>query len=118
MLRCETTMTNGNDEMPAPRFVPKPKVKIMTTLTRQTTLGSPIADAIASQDAAIDAALRDNLNRTVALFERVRSAFVERRAQRAAYRELSELNDRELADLGVARSDIRNIVRGKFPARV
>lgn len=118
MLHCETTMTIGNDEMPAPRFDPKPKVKIMVTITRQTTLGSPIADAIASQDAAIDAALRDSLNRTVALFDRVRSALAERRARRVAYRELSELNDRELADLGIARADIHNVVRGKFPARV
>lgn len=117
MLRCETRMTIGNDEVPA-IFVPKPKVNNMTTMTRQTTLGSPIADAIASQDAAIDAALRDSLNRTMALFDRLRAGFAERRTRRVAYRELSELNDRELSDLGIARADIRNVVRGKFPARV
>ncbi|MDD2876864.1 MAG: DUF1127 domain-containing protein [Acidiphilium sp.] len=90
----------------------------MSTTTNQTKLGSPIGDAIASRNAAIDAALRDNFNRTVAMFERVRSIFSQRRAARAAYRELSELNDRELADLGIARSDIRKVVRGKFPSHV
>ncbi len=90
----------------------------MSNSTNATKLGSPVADAIASQNAAIDAALRDNLNRTVAMFERVRAMFTEQRAARIAYRELSELNDRELADLGIARSDIRDVVRGKFPSRV
>jgi uncharacterized protein YjiS (DUF1127 family) len=103
---------------PSPPFVIELKEKIMTTSTKTTKLGSPVADAIASQNAAIDAALRDNFNRTVAMFERVRAMFTQQRATRQAYRELSELNDRELADLGIARSDIRNVVRGKFPSRV
>ncbi|MDD2860809.1 MAG: DUF1127 domain-containing protein [Acidiphilium sp.] len=83
-----------------------------------TKLASPVAHAIASQNAAIDAALRDNFNRTVAMFDRVRDYFVQLSTARAAFRELSQLNDRELADLGIARSDIRNVVRGKFPTRV
>lgn len=90
----------------------------MTMTTNSPNLGSPVANAIASQNAAIDAALRDNFNRTVAVFERLRSMFTAQRAARAAYRELSELNDRELADLGIARADIRSVVRGKFPTRV
>lgn len=98
--------------------IPELKEKTMATTSNSSKLGSPVADAIASQNAAIDAALRDNLNRTVAMFERLRAMFTERRAARSAYRELSELNDRELADLGIARSDIRSVVRGKFPTRV
>lgn len=87
-------------------------------MTNDTTkFGSPVADVIGSQNAAIDAALRDNFNRTVAMFERVRSMFKQQREVRSAYRELSELNDRELADLGIARADIRHVVRGKFPTR-
>jgi uncharacterized protein YjiS (DUF1127 family) len=89
----------------------------MTTSTNNK-LASPVANAIASQNAAIDAALRDNFNRTVAMFESVREYFGNLRNARTAYRELSQLNDRELADLGIARSDIRNVVRGKFPTRV
>jgi uncharacterized protein YjiS (DUF1127 family) len=101
----------------APNVI-EPKEKIMTNSTNSTKIGSPVADAIASQNAAIDAALRDNLNRTVAMFERVRAVFTQQRAARVAFRELSQLNDRELADLGIGRSDIRNVVRGKFSPRV
>ncbi|MGC9269332.1 DUF1127 domain-containing protein [Acidiphilium sp.] len=90
----------------------------MARLIDHTKLGSPVADALASQNAAIDAALRDNFRRTVAMFERVREMFRQQRAARAAYRELSELSDRELADLGISRSDIRDVARGKFPGRV
>lgn len=89
----------------------------MSTTTRQFTLGSPVADAFAAQDIAIDAALRDSFRQAASMFDRVRAALAERKSRRVAYRELSELNDRELADLGIARSDIHDIVRGKFPAR-
>ena len=44
-----------------------------TSTSTSTKLASPVAHAIASQNAAIDAALRDNFNRTVAMFDRVRA---------------------------------------------
>lgn len=81
--------------------------------TTQNKFGSPIADAIASQNVAIDLALRDSFNRTASMFDRIGAFFAERRSARLAYRELSELNDRELADLGIARSDIRRVVTGR-----
>lgn len=89
----------------------------MATTTHGKFGGLSMAGAIASQNAAIDAALRDNFNRTVAMFDRIRAAFAERRAARIAYRELSELNDRELADLGIVRSEIRDVVLGRFQVR-
>lgn len=79
--------------------------------------GFSVTKAITAQDAAINEALRDNFHRTAATFERIRASFATWNATRAATRELSQLNDRELADLGISRSDISSVVRGTYRNR-
>lgn len=74
-------------------------------------------EAIATQNAGIEAALRESIYRSARMFDRVRDAFARRRAANAAFRELSELNDRELADLGIGRGDIRAVVNGTYARR-
>jgi uncharacterized protein YjiS (DUF1127 family) len=71
------------------------------------------ADAIAAQNAGIETALRESIYRSVEMFERFGAFIARRRAASAAFRELSEMTDRELADLGIARVDIRAVVNGK-----
>jgi uncharacterized protein YjiS (DUF1127 family) len=69
---------------------------------------------MAAHAAAIDAALTDSARRTANSFARVGAWFAERRAAREAYRELQSLSDRELADLGISRADIRSVVNGTY----
>lgn len=92
----------------------------MVTLMASTTHNkhsSPVTDALAAQTAAIDAALNDSARRAANSFARIGTWFARRRATSQAFRELSELNDRELADLGIARADIPAVVNGTFKRR-
>ena len=45
------------------------------------------------------------------LFARLRQSFADYRAYQATYEELNALNDRELADLGLSRADVRDVAR-------
>lgn len=45
------------------------------------------------------------------LVDRVKKLFADLRLYQATVRELSDLSDRELADLGISRSSIRDIAR-------
>jgi uncharacterized protein YjiS (DUF1127 family) len=49
------------------------------------------------------------LDGTAGLFDRVRKAWADRRLYRATFDELSQLNDRELADLGLTRFMVREV---------
>lgn len=91
-------------------------VKIMASTTHSNHT-SPVTDALAAQTAAIDAALNDNARRAANMFAGIGAWYARRRAASAAFRELSELTDRELADLGIARADIPSVVKGKFVRR-
>ncbi|UNC13288.1 DUF1127 domain-containing protein [Acidiphilium multivorum] len=74
----------------------------------------PVANSMVAHAAAIDAALADSARRAANSFARVSAWFAERRAAREAYRELQSLSDRELADLGISRADIRAVVNGTY----
>ncbi len=90
----------------------------MTTETKTRFMGDRIADAINQQDMAINAALRESAINATQIFSRIGEFFAARRARRAAVTELSALDDRELADIGIKRSDIAQVARGKFPHKV
>tara|TARA_Y100001978_G_scaffold162944_1_gene149557 strand:- start:436 stop:684 length:249 start_codon:yes stop_codon:yes gene_type:complete len=47
-------------------------------------------------------------------FKNLNQKRLQRRQARQTYNELSRLNDRELKDLGIGRSDIRSIANGNF----
>ena len=47
-------------------------------------------------------------------FSRLAASFTEARRMDAQYRELSQLSDRELADIGITRFDIPAVVAGTF----
>ncbi|HET9148080.1 MAG TPA: DUF1127 domain-containing protein [Acetobacteraceae bacterium] len=89
----------------------------MATMIQNRNLGTRLADAISMQDAAINAALRESVTSASSFFASLADAFGAYRERRVAYRELSSLNDRELADLGISRADIRNVVNGSFSPR-
>ena len=46
------------------------------------------------------------------LLARLRQSFADYRAYKATYEELNVLSDRELADLGLSRLDVRDVARG------
>jgi uncharacterized protein YjiS (DUF1127 family) len=50
-------------------------------------------------------------SRSLGLFDRVKKAFADLRLYQATVRELDDLSDRELSDLGISRSSIRDIAR-------
>jgi len=81
---------------------------------RHNDAGSSIANAISAQDTAIHVALRESARHAAAIFGRIGDWIEARRARRAITFELSQLDDRELADIGLTRSDIPAVARGKF----
>jgi uncharacterized protein YjiS (DUF1127 family) len=89
----------------------------MATSVHHRSLGNRFADAITVQDAAINSALRESISGASSFFSTIADAFTAYRERRAAVTELNNLNDRELADLGIARADIRSVVSGKFNPR-
>ncbi len=89
----------------------------MATTIQNRNLGARLADAISMQDAAINAALRESVSGAGSFFSTIAAAYTAHRQRRVAVHELSQLNDRELADLGIARGDIRNIVSGRSNPR-
>ena len=89
----------------------------MATTIQNRTLGTRFADAVSVQDAAINAALRESISGASSFFSTLAAAYAARRQRRSAFHELNQLNDRELADLGLARSDIRSVVSGTFNPR-
>lgn len=88
----------------------------MTSTTHNKRL-PPFTEVFAEQNAGIEAALRESVYRSVEMFERLGGFIARRRAASAAFRELSDMTDRELADLGIARADIRAVVSGKAAPR-
>ena len=56
------------------------------------------------------------LNSIANLLQRVAAAMAERRKLRRAFEELSALDDRSLADIGISRSEIRYVL-AHSPAR-
>jgi uncharacterized protein YjiS (DUF1127 family) len=86
----------------------------MATSVQHRSFGNRFADAVSIQDAAINAALRESISGASSFFSTLASAFKAQRERRAAFHELNNLNDRELADLGIARADIRAVLSGKF----
>ena len=89
----------------------------MATSVQHRSLGNRLADAVAIQDTAINAALRESVSSAGSFFGTIAQGFAAYRERRAAFNELNNLNDRELADLGIARSDIRSVLSGKFNPR-
>ncbi len=51
----------------------------------------------------------NELSRTAAFFGKIRTKFHERRMYRATFNGLSQLSNRELADLGLNRSDLKRV---------
>lgn len=88
----------------------------MASTTHNKRLFS-FTDGFTVQNAGIEAALRETIYQASEMFERVRVAFVRRRVMSAAFRELSEMSDRELADIGIARNDIRAVAKGTYKPR-
>lgn len=76
-----------------------------------------LSNVIDTQNAGIEAALRESIYLAAHMFERVRAGIARRIATRAAYEELSQMSDRELADIGIARNKIRAVVTGKYARR-
>lgn len=89
----------------------------MATSVQPRTLGNRFTDAVSVQDAAINAALRESISGASSFFSTIAAAYMAHRQRRAAIHELNQLNDRELADLGISRTDIRSVVGGTFNPR-
>lgn len=89
----------------------------MSISIHNRNLGVRLADAISMQDAAINAAMRESITSAGSFYASIVDAFVALRERSTASRELSALSDRELADLGIARADIRSVVNGNFAPR-
>ena len=53
----------------------------------------------------------DSLNRTIPMLRQFASRFKSFRSHRADIRQLEQMNDRELADIGIDRGDIASVVR-------
>ncbi|HQT89238.1 MAG TPA: DUF1127 domain-containing protein [Acidiphilium sp.] len=90
-----------------------------TTLNnRRRDVGAAITSAVATQDEAIAAAFRENAHQAANLFERGRNLLAQFRARRSVMLELSQLNDRELADIGLTRGDIPGVASDDFGRRL
>lgn len=62
--------------------------------------------------AYVSAQMRPALsNRNHGIFHRIREAFARYRLYNATARELSQLSDRDLKDIGISRCDIQSIAR-------
>jgi len=90
-----------------------------TTLNnRRRDAGAAITAAVAAQDEAIASAFRENARQAATLFARGRDLLTRFRARRSVALELSQLNDRELADIGLTRSDIPGVAQDDFARRL
>ncbi len=90
----------------------------ITLNNRRRDAGAAITNAVAAQDEAISAAFRENARQAASLFERGRHLLAQFRARRSAALELSQLNDRELADIGLTRADIPGVASDDFARRL
>lgn len=59
-----------------------------------------------------------NFSGITSFFSRIEDSFREKRDMRKTYAELSRLNDKELADIGISRSDIMSIASGNYQRSV
>lgn len=50
----------------------------------------------------------------VKMFATISESFKKRSIKRQTYKQLNQLSDRELSDIGLCRGDFRNIVEGNF----
>lgn len=89
----------------------------MATTTKRHDFGSAIANMIGGQDTAINDMLREVMIHNANTFARIRDRLAARRARREAYNELADMSDRDLADIGIARTDIPAVLDGTFVPR-
>ena len=89
----------------------------MATTTKRHDFGSAIANMIGARDSAPNDVLREMMVHNANTFARMRDKLAARRARREAVRELADMSDRDLADLGIARADIRAVVDGTLNPR-
>ena len=72
------------------------------------------AEAVRARDAAIAAGIRRGLRRLGSALAAIGNALISYPQRRAVYDDLRSLTDRELADIGLARSDIGRVFDPDF----